>query len=123
MEIFRQPHGITTQLRRMNRYGVLAAYLPSFANIVARMQYDLFHIYTVDEHTLFVIRNLRRFALEKHRDELPFCNEIFTLINKPEILYISALFHDIAKGRNGDHSTIGEDIARDFCHQHDFSVA
>lgn len=122
MEIFRQPHGLTTQLRRMNRYGVLSAYLSSFANIVARMQYDLFHIYTVDEHTLFVIRNLRRFALDKHRDELPFCSEIFALINKPEILYISALFHDIAKGLNGDHSTLGEDIVRDFCRQHDFTT-
>ena len=121
MEIFRQPHGITTQLRRMNRYGVLAAYLPCFANIVARMQYDLFHIYTVDEHTLFVIRNLRRFSLDKHRDELPFCNNVFLLVNKPEILFISALFHDIAKGRNGDHSTLGEEIARNFCRQHDFS--
>ncbi len=121
IEIFRQPHGLTTQLRRMNRYGVLAAYLSSFANIVARMQYDLFHIYTVDEHTLFVIRNLRRFALEKHRDELPFCSEIFALISKPEILYISALFHDIAKGKNGDHSTLGEEIAKDFCRQHGFS--
>lgn len=121
MEIFRQPRGITTQLRRMNRYGVLAAYLPCFANIVARMQYDLFHIYTVDEHTLFVIRNLRRFLLDKHRDELPFCNDVFLLINKQEILFIAALFHDIAKGRNGDHSTIGEEIARDFCRQHDFS--
>jgi [protein-PII] uridylyltransferase len=122
MEIFRQPHGITTQLRRMNRYGVLAAYLPCFANIVARMQYDLFHIYTVDEHTLFVIRNLRRFSLEKHQHELPFCNDVFTLINKQEILFIAALFHDIAKGLKGDHSTIGEDIARDFCRQHDFSA-
>lgn len=121
MEIFRQPHGITTQLRRMNRYGILAAYLPSFANIVARMQYDLFHIYTVDAHTLFVIRNLRRFSIEKHKHELPFCNDIFSLINKQEILFIAALFHDIAKGRNGDHSTIGEEIARDFCRQHDFS--
>ncbi|MEQ1485617.1 [protein-PII] uridylyltransferase [Methyloglobulus sp.] len=122
VEIFRQPNGLTTQLRRMNRYGVLSAYLSSFANIVARMQYDLFHIYTVDEHTLFVIRNLRRFALEKHWDELPFCSEIFVLINKPEILYISALFHDIAKGLNGDHSTLGEDIVRDFCRQHGFST-
>ena len=122
MEIFRQPHGITTQLRRMNRYGVLAAYLPSFANIVARMQYDLFHIYTVDEHTLFVIRNLRRFSLEKHQHELPFCNDVFTLINKQEILFISALFHDIAKGLKGDHSTIGETFAKDFCIQHDISA-
>ena len=122
IEIFRQPRGLTHQLRRMNRYGILAAYLPSFANIVARMQYDLFHIYTVDEHTLFVIRNLRRFSLDKHNDELPFCNDIFLLIAKPEILYLAALFHDIAKGKNGDHSSIGEEIARNFCIQHDLSA-
>jgi [protein-PII] uridylyltransferase len=122
IEIFRQPQGVTTQLRSMNRYGVLAAYLPCFANIVSRMQYDLFHIYTVDEHTLFVIRNLRRFSINAHRDELPFCSDLFQQINKPEILYIAALFHDIAKGRKGDHSTIGEEIAREFCLQHLFSV-
>jgi len=122
IEIFRQPRGLTHQLRRMNRYGILAAYLPSFANIVARMQYDLFHIYTVDEHTLFVIRNLRRFSLDKHNDELPFCNDIFLLIPKPEVLYLAALFHDIAKGRNGDHSAIGAEIARNFCIQHDISA-
>ncbi|MFA5922493.1 MAG: [protein-PII] uridylyltransferase [Methylococcaceae bacterium] len=122
IEIFRRPRGLTHELRRMNRYGVLAAYLPSFANIVARMQYDLFHIYTVDEHTLFVIRNLRRFSLEEHKDEFPLCNTVFLLIAKPEILYIAALFHDIAKGRNGDHSAIGEDIARNFCIQHDLSA-
>lgn len=121
IEIFRQPQGITSQLRRMSRYGVLAAYLPHFANIVARMQYDLFHIYTVDAHTLFVIRNLRRFAIDKHRNEMPFCNELFLFIRKPEILYISALFHDIAKGQEGDHSTIGEAIVEAFCLQHDFT--
>lgn len=122
VDIFRQSNGLTTQLRRMNRYGVLAAYLPSFANIVARMQYDLFHIYTVDEHTLFVLRNVRRFSLEKHRHELPFCRDIFLLIAKPEILYFAALFHDIAKGKNGDHSSLGETIAKDFCMQHDLSL-
>jgi [protein-PII] uridylyltransferase len=122
IEIFSRPRGLTHELRRMNRYGVLAAYLPCFANIVARMQYDLFHIYTVDEHTLFVIRNLRRFSLEKHANEFPLCNSVFKLIPKPEILYIAALFHDIAKGLNGDHSAIGEDIARNFCHQHDISA-
>ena len=107
----------------MNRYEKTAAYLlPDFANIVARMQYDLFHIYTVDEHTLFVIRNLRRFSLEEHVDEFPLCNTVFLLIAKPEILYIAALFHDIAKGRNGDHSAIGEDIARNFCIQHNLSA-
>lgn len=119
IDILRQPRGVTHELKRMNRYGVLPAYLPDFANIVARMQYDLFHIYTVDEHTLFLIRNLRRFSLDKHKEELPFCNKIFLLIPKPEVLYIAALFHDIAKGRGGDHSQLGETIARNFCIQHD----
>ncbi len=122
IELFRQPNGITSQLRRMNRYGILPAYLPSFAHIVARMQYDLFHIYTVDEHTLFVIRNLRRFQLDKHYNELPFCNDVFLHIAKPEVLFLAALFHDIAKGKSGDHSTIGEVIARNFCNQHHFSA-
>ena len=121
IETFRQPKGITDQLRRMNRYGVLAAYIPCFANIVARMQYDLFHIYTVDEHTLTVIRNLRRFALKKHANELPFCNAVFLLISTPEVLYLAGLFHDIAKGMGGDHSALGEEFAREFCLQHDLS--
>ena len=121
IEIFRRAHGLTHELRRMNRYGVLAAYLPSFANIIARMQYDLFHIYTVDEHTLFLIRNLRRFSLEAHSNEFPLCNSVFKLIAKPELLYIAGLFHDIAKGQNGDHSKLGENIARDFCLQHKLS--
>ncbi len=119
MDILRQPRGITHQLRSMNRYGIMAAYLPCFANIVLRMQYDLFHIYTVDEHTLFLIRNLRRFSLAKHNNELPFCNNIFLLIPTPEVLYIAGLFHDIAKGKGGDHSVLGEEIAREFCIQHD----
>ncbi len=122
IEILSQPRGITHEFKRMNRYGVLAAYLPSFANIVARMQYDLFHVYTVDEHTLFVVRNLRRFSLPKHNHELPFCNAIFLLIPHPHILYIAALFHDIAKGKGGDHSQIGEEIAREFCLQHNISI-
>lgn len=121
IDILSQPRGLTHEFRRMNRYGILAAYIPSFANIVARMQYDLFHIYTVDEHTLFVIANLRRFYLAKHDTELPFCNDVFLLIPKPEILYLAALFHDIAKGKTGDHSVIGEEIARSFCVQHDLS--
>ncbi|MDO9214496.1 MAG: [protein-PII] uridylyltransferase [Methylococcales bacterium] len=121
MEVLRQPRRITHELKRMNRYGVLTAYIEGFANIVARMQYDLFHIYTVDEHTLFVVANLRRFCLVKHNDELPFCNDVFLQIPKPEILYLAALFHDIAKGKNGDHSVIGEEIAHNFCVQHDVS--
>jgi [protein-PII] uridylyltransferase len=119
IDILRQPRGVLHQLRRMNRYGILAAYLPAFGNIVARMQYDLFHIYTVDEHTLFVIRNLRRFSLRKHQAELPLCNDIFLLVKKPYLLYIAGLFHDIAKGKGGDHSDLGETIAREFCVLHD----
>jgi [protein-PII] uridylyltransferase len=118
MRILRQSDGLTHQLRRMNRYGVLAAYLPAFGKVVGRMQYDLFHVYTVDEHTLFVVRNLRRFALEKHRAEHPLCNEIFQLIEKPELLYIAGLMHDIAKGSGGDHSVVGETIAGEFCRRH-----
>ncbi len=118
MGILAQRKGITHQLRRMNRYGVMAAYIPAFANIVGRLQYDLFHVYTVDQHTLFLIRNLRRFALDKHNDELPFCNDVFLLIGKPELLYLAALFHDIAKGKGGDHSLLGETIASDFCRSH-----
>ncbi len=117
LSILKTPHGITDLLRRMNRYGILEAYLPGFANIVARMQYDLFHIYTVDAHTLFVVRNLRRFSLEKHNDEVPFCNSVFLRIKNPEILYITALFHDVAKGLGGDHSVLGEKIALKFCLQ------
>ncbi len=118
IKFFQQGKGLTHQLRHMNRYGILAAYLPSFAHIVARMQYDLFHIYTVDEHTLFLIRNLRRFALDKHNDELPFCNNIFLLIPKPELLYLAGFFHDIGKGLGGNHSIIGENITHQFCLQH-----
>jgi len=118
LEIFRQPHGLTHQLRRMNRYGVLAAYLPEFGRIVGQMQFDLFHSYTVDEHILFVVRNLRRLGLPRHRDEVPFASGIFPLVAKPEILYIAGLYHDIGKGQGGDHSEIGARLAQDFCRRH-----
>jgi [protein-PII] uridylyltransferase len=118
MEILRQPSGITHELRRMNRYGILAAYLPPFANIVGRMQYDLFHHYTVDEHILFVVRNLRRFTIPEFYDEYPLCSELIQSIAKPELLYIAGLYHDIAKGRGGDHSELGEDEAIHFCRSH-----
>ncbi len=118
LEIFRQPQGITHQLRRMNRYGVLAAYLPEFANIVGRMQYDLFHAYTVDEHSLFVVRNLRRMGIPHFSEELPFASEVFPSIAKPEVLYLAGLYHDMGKGQGGDHSIIGERLAKDFCQRH-----
>ena len=118
MEILRQPHGVTHELRRMNRYGILAAYLPPFAMIVGQMQYDLFHVYTVDDHTLHVIRNLRRFMISQYEDEYPLCSKISKRIPKPELLYLGALFHDIAKGRGGDHSELGEADAEAFCRHH-----
>ncbi len=121
MEIIRQPQGITHELRRMNNYGILARYIPGFRNIVGRMQYDLFHVYTVDEHTLVVIRNLRRFAVPEHAHEYPLCSEIMELLPKPELLYLAGLFHDIGKGRGGDHSAIGAVDALQFCQHHGLS--
>lgn len=122
MEILRQPKGITTELRRMNAYGVLAAYVPAFSNIVGRMQYDLFHVYTVDAHTLFVLRNLRRFAIPEHSHEFPLCSAIAQTLPKAELLYLAGLFHDIAKGRGGDHSQIGAHDAWSFCQLHGLSA-
>jgi len=118
MEIIRYPRGVTHALRRMNRYGVLAAYIPAFANIVGRMQYDLFHVYTVDEHTLRLLRNLRRFTIPEHNGEFPLCSSIAQRIPKIELLYLAGLFHDIAKGRGGDHSLLGARDAWDFCQLH-----
>ncbi|MCP1676144.1 [protein-PII] uridylyltransferase [Natronocella acetinitrilica] len=121
MEIMRQPRGLTHELRRMHRYGVLARYIPAFGAISGRMQYDLFHAYTVDSHTLFVVRNLRRFAIDEHADELPFCNTIMQRLPKTELLYLAGIFHDIAKGRGGDHSELGADDAYEFCIHHGLS--
>ncbi len=118
LQILKQPQGVFHALRRMNRYGILAAYIPDFANIVGRMQYDLFHVYTVDTHTLFVIRNLRRFTVARYHDEFPLCSDVIARIPRQELLILAALFHDIAKGRGGDHSQLGEEVAYKFCRQH-----
>ncbi len=118
LNILRAPAGVTHELRRMNLYGVLGLYIPAFGRIVGRMQYDLFHAYTVDEHTLFVVSNLRRFALERFDDEYPLCSEIMQSLDKPELAYLGGLFHDIAKGRGGDHSELGAVDARAFCLEH-----
>lgn len=120
-EILRQRSGVTRALRRMNRYGVLGRYLPNFGKIIGRMQYDLFHTLTVDEHTLFVVRNIRRLALRRFDHEMPFASELMQALNKPQILYITGLMHDIAKGRGGDHSELGAIDAREFCETHGIS--
>ncbi len=121
MELLRQHRGITREFRRMSRYGILAAYWPSFDKVVGRMQYDLFHVYTVDEHTLFVLRNIRGIIVEDFIDELPLCSQLIKQIPKLEILYLAALFHDIAKGRKGDHSELGAEEAETFCLHHGLS--
>ena len=120
LEILRQPRGINHELRRMHRYGILGAYLPVFDQVAGLMQYDLFHVYTVDEHSLFVVRNLRMFADPARYHEFPHCADIFARLPKPELIYIAGLFHDVAKGRNGDHSELGAHLARDFCALHGF---
>lgn len=122
MELLRQPAGITHQLRNMNHYGVLAAYIPAFKGIVGQAQFDLFHAYTVDEHTLFVVRNLRRLLIPKYANEMPSCARIAQSIPKPELLYLAGLFHDIGKGRGGDHSKLGSVDALEFCNRHRLSA-
>lgn len=121
MEIIRQPKGVTHEFRRMNQLGVLGAYLPEFGQIVGQMQHDLFHAYTVDEHTLFLVGNLRRFSCEESRQDFPLCAEIFYQLPKPELLYVAGIYHDIAKGRGGDHSKLGVVDAEAFCKRHSIS--
>ncbi len=115
MDILRAPLGVTHELRRMNLYGVIGRYIPAFERVVGRMQYDLFHAYTVDEHTMFVVSNLRRFALQRFDHEYPVCSQVMQELPKPELAYLAGLFHDIGKGRGGDHSALGSVIAEAFC--------
>ncbi|MEN6585124.1 MAG: [protein-PII] uridylyltransferase, partial [Sulfuricella sp.] len=123
MEIMRERRGLTNILRRMNQYGVLGRYIPAFGRIVGQMQHDLFHVYTVDEHTLMVLRNLRRFTVPEFSHEFPLCSRLISEFEKPEVLYLAGLFHDIAKGRGGDHSRLGKADARRFCRLHGLSPA
>ncbi|MBS0292979.1 MAG: [protein-PII] uridylyltransferase, partial [Proteobacteria bacterium] len=118
MQILRQPRGITHAMRLMNQTSVLGRYLWSFRRIVGQMQHDLFHVYTVDQHVLMVLRNMRRFFMAEHAHEYPFCSQLASGWDKPWVLYIAALFHDIGKGRGGDHSRIGAQESRRFCRQH-----
>ncbi|MBI4755255.1 MAG: [protein-PII] uridylyltransferase [Betaproteobacteria bacterium] len=121
VKIFQQERGLVHELRRMNQYGILGAYLPTFGRIVGQMQHDLFHVYTVDQHILQVVRNLRRFAMEEHAHEYPLCSRLITGFERSWLLYVAALFHDIAKGRGGDHSQLGRRDARVFCRLHGVS--
>ena len=118
LSILRQPQGITHALRLMNQTSVLGRYLINFRRIVGQMQHDLFHVYTVDQHILMVVRNIRRFAIVEHTHEFPFCSQLMANFDKPWVLTIAALFHDIAKGRGGDHSVLGMSDAQRFCKEH-----
>ena len=118
MDILRQPKGLTHALRLMNQTSVLGRYLWVFRRIVGRMQHDLFHVYTVDQHILMVVRNMRRFFIPEHAHEYPFCSQLAAQWDAPWLLYVVALFHDIAKGRGGDHSELGVVEARHFCRDH-----
>jgi len=118
IDIITQTRGVTHELRRMNRYGILAAYIPAFNQIVGRMQYDLFHAYTVDQHTLFVVRNMRRLSVPSFAHEHPLASGIFHHLEKPELLTLAGLFHDIAKGRGGNHAELGAIDAEEFCLNH-----
>jgi [protein-PII] uridylyltransferase len=119
MQILRQAEGQTHAFRLMNQTSVLGRYLWAFRRIVGLMQHDLFHVYTVDQHILMVLRNVRRFFIPDHAHEYPFCSQLAADWDKPWLLYIAALFHDVAKGRGGDHSQLGGVEVRRFCRDHD----
>ncbi|MDX9887372.1 [protein-PII] uridylyltransferase [Thauera sp.] len=123
LSLFQQTRGLVHEIRRMNQYGILGRYLPAFGRIVGQMQHDLFHVYTVDQHILQVMRNVRRFTMSEHAHEYPLLSRLITGFERRWLLYLSALFHDIAKGRGGDHSQLGMRDARLFCRQHGLSAA
>ncbi len=121
LQILQAPKGVTRALRSMNQLSILGRYLPNFRRIIGQMQHDLFHVYTVDQHILMVVRNVRRFAIPEHAHEYPFCSQLIANYPQPWLIYIAALFHDIAKGRGGDHSVLGKSDARRFCRDHGLS--
>ena len=120
-KILMEHDGITHAMRLMNQTSVLGRYLWVFRKIVGQMQHDLFHVYTVDQHVLMVLRNVRRFFIVEHAHEYPFCSQLASGWDQPWVLYTAALFHDIAKGRGGDHSAMGATEVRRFCRQHGFA--
>jgi [protein-PII] uridylyltransferase len=119
MKMLQTPEGQTHAFRLMNQTSVLGRYLWVFRRIVGQMQHDLFHVYTVDQHILMVLRNVRRFLIPEHAHEYPFCSQLASQFDRPYVLYVAALFHDVAKGRGGDHSDLGAQEVRRFCREHD----
>jgi [protein-PII] uridylyltransferase len=121
VQILQQPRGIVHEFRRMNQYDVLGGYLPEFGRIVGQMQHDLYHVYTVDQHILMVLRNVRRFTMPEFAHEFPLCSQLMSGFERRWLLYVAALYHDIAKGRGGDHSVLGTADAQRFCRRHGFA--
>ena len=121
LKLLKSKRLIVTQLENMKNLGILGRYLPEFGRVTGQMQYDLFHIYTVDAHTLQVLRNIRRMILRKSNDIYPLATKLVTKLPKIELLYIAGLYHDIGKGRGSDHSNLGKSIAGKFCTKHLFT--
>ncbi len=121
LQILQQPRGIVHEFRRMNQYGILGRYIPEFGRIVGQMQHDLFHVYTVDQHILMVVRNLRRFTMPELAHEFPLASQLMSGFDRRWLLYVAALYHDIAKGRGGDHSNLGAADVRRFGRGHGLS--
>jgi [protein-PII] uridylyltransferase len=122
LRVLQAPSGLVHALRRMNDMGILGRYLPNFRRIIGQMQHDLFHVYTVDQHIMMVVRNMRRFTMTEHAHEYPFCSQLIANFRDRWLLYVAALFHDIAKGRGGDHSELGKVDALEFCRDHGLSA-
>ena len=118
LSLFQQQRGLLHEFRRMNQWGILGRYLPTFGRIVGQMQHDLFHVYTVDQHILQVMRNVRRFVMPEFAHEYSLCSQLIVAFEDHWLIYVAALFHDIAKGRGGDHSQLGKNDALRFCRQH-----
>jgi [protein-PII] uridylyltransferase len=123
LDILRSPTRMIRELRRMHQFDILGRYIPAFGRVIGQMQHDLYHVYTVDEHILKVVRNLRRFAVPELAHEFPLCSRLMSEFDKPELLYLAGLFHDIAKGRGGDHSELGKVDALRFCRTHGLAPA
>ncbi|MFG5861538.1 [protein-PII] uridylyltransferase [Metapseudomonas sp. CR1201] len=122
IELFKSSQGIHRNLRRMNRYGILGLYLPEFGKIIGQMQHDLFHIYTVDAHTLNLIKHLRKLKWPELAEKFPLASKLIDKLPKPELIYLAGLYHDIGKGRGGDHSELGAVDAEAFCARHQLPV-
>jgi [protein-PII] uridylyltransferase len=122
LQVLQAPVGLVHALRRMNDMGVLGRYLPPFRRIIGQMQHDLFHVYTVDQHIMMVVRNMRRFTMSEHAHEYPFCSQLIANFPNRWLLFVGALFHDIGKGRGGDHSALGALDVTEFCSNHGMSA-